>query len=77
MSLGLKITGHRCAVTYREAAALGIDDLEHGFFVNTEDDPRKAEDACTKSNGFSGVLLAARHQAFASWFAETASLSPC
>ncbi|HEX3665658.1 MAG TPA: amidohydrolase family protein [Rhizomicrobium sp.] len=49
--LGLKITGHLCAVTYREAAALGIDDLEHGFFVNTENDPGKAEDACTKSDG--------------------------
>jgi imidazolonepropionase-like amidohydrolase len=49
--LGLKITGHLCAVTYREAAAIGIDDLEHGFFVNTEDDPGKEEDACTKSDG--------------------------
>src|SRR5207249_1603086 len=28
---GLKITGHLCSVTYREAADLGIDDLEHGF----------------------------------------------
>lgn len=50
-SLGLKITGHLCAVTYREAAAIGIDDLEHGFFVNTEDDPGKTEDACTRSDG--------------------------
>jgi imidazolonepropionase-like amidohydrolase len=50
-SLGLKITGHLCAVTYREAAAIGIDDLEHGFFVNTEDDPGKAEDSCTRSDG--------------------------
>jgi imidazolonepropionase-like amidohydrolase len=48
---GLKITGHLCAVTYREAAALGIDDLEHGFFVNTESDPGKAPDVCTKSDG--------------------------
>ena len=48
---GLKITGHLCAVTYREAAALGIDDLEHGFFVNTELDPGKKSDACTKSDG--------------------------
>ena len=32
---GLKVTGHLCSVTYPEAAALGIDDLEHGFFVNT------------------------------------------
>ena len=50
-SLGLKITGHLCAVTYREAAGLGIDDLEHGFFVNTEDDPGKAPDKCTASDG--------------------------
>jgi imidazolonepropionase-like amidohydrolase len=48
---GLKITGHLCAVTYREAAALGIDDLEHGFFVNTENDPGKKPDSCTKSDG--------------------------
>ena len=32
---GLKITGHLCSVTYPEAVALGIDNLEHGFFVNT------------------------------------------
>lgn len=48
---GLKITGHLCAVTYQEAAALGIDDLEHGFFVNTESDPGKKPDFCTKSDG--------------------------
>jgi len=48
---GLKITGHLCAVTYREAAALGIDDLEHGFFVNTESDPGKKPDICTESDG--------------------------
>lgn len=28
---GLKVTGHLCRVTYREAAELGIDDIEHGF----------------------------------------------
>jgi len=49
--LGLKITGHLCAVTYREAAEAGIDDLEHGFFVNTEHDPGKAPDKCTDSDG--------------------------
>ena len=50
-SLGLKITGHLCAVTYREAAGIGIDDLEHGFFVNTEHDPGKSPDKCTESDG--------------------------
>src|SRR5688500_9300868 len=27
---GLKVTGHLCSITFREAAALGIDNLEHG-----------------------------------------------
>lgn len=43
---GLKITGHLCSVTYPEAIALGIDDLEHGFFVNTELAPDKQPDVC-------------------------------
>ena len=30
---------------------LGIDDLEHGFFVNTQLDPNKAPDVCPKSYG--------------------------
>jgi len=33
---GAKVTGHLCSVNFREAADLGIDDLEHGFFVDTE-----------------------------------------
>ena len=49
--LGLKITAHLCAVTYEEAAALGVDDLEHGFFVDTEDDPGKQPDRCTPGDG--------------------------
>lgn len=43
---GLKITGHLCSVTYREAAALGIDNLEHGFFVSTDFVPDKKPDVC-------------------------------
>jgi len=50
-SRGLKVTGHLCAVTYREAAGIGIDDLEHGFFVNTEHDPGKSPDKCSESDG--------------------------
>jgi len=48
---GLKITGHLCSVTYKEAAELGIDDLEHGFFVNTQLDPDKKPDVCSESQG--------------------------
>jgi imidazolonepropionase-like amidohydrolase len=48
---GLKLTGHLCSVTYPEAVDLGIDDLEHGFFVNTMDDPGKTPDVCTSGDG--------------------------
>jgi enamidase len=43
---GLKVTGHLCSVTYREAAALGIDDLEHGFFAATDFVADKKPDEC-------------------------------
>src|ERR1700758_716393 len=48
---GIKVTGHLCSVTYKEAAELGIDDLEHGFFVNTQLDPGKKPDICSDSAG--------------------------
>jgi imidazolonepropionase-like amidohydrolase len=48
---GIKVTGHLCSVTYKEAAELGIDDLEHGFFVNTQLDPDKKSDVCSESQG--------------------------
>jgi imidazolonepropionase-like amidohydrolase len=48
---GIKVTGHLCSVTYKEAAELGIDDLEHGFFVNTQLDPVKRPDVCSESEG--------------------------
>jgi imidazolonepropionase-like amidohydrolase len=43
---GLKVTGHLCSITYREAAELGIDDIEHGFILATEFDPEKKPDTC-------------------------------
>jgi enamidase len=43
---GLKVTGHLCSVTYREAAELGIDNLEHGFFVATDFVEGKQPDNC-------------------------------
>jgi len=43
---GAKVTGHLCAVTFREAADLGIDDLEHGLFVDTEFLADKKPDQC-------------------------------
>lgn len=43
---GFKTTGHLCSVTYREAAELGIDDLEHGFFASTDFVADKKPDVC-------------------------------
>ena len=53
---GLKLTGHLCSVTYPEAVALGIDDLEHGFFVNTQLDPGKQPDKCSDGTGTPTLL---------------------
>jgi hypothetical protein len=42
-----KLTGHLCSVTWPEAIALGIDDLEHGpVFTDTEFSATKKPDAC-------------------------------
>src|SRR6266849_4815524 len=43
---GIKVTGHLCSIGFREAAALGIDDLEHGLFVDTEFFPGKKPGTC-------------------------------
>ena len=48
---GIKVTGHLCSVSYPEAAELGIDNLEHGFAVNTQLDPDKKPDTCSESAG--------------------------
>jgi hypothetical protein len=42
----LKVTGHLCSVTYREAAELGIDNLEHGFGTDSAWDSAKKPDIC-------------------------------
>ena len=43
---GMKLTAHLCSVTFREAAALGIDDLEHAFYVSTDFVADKKPDEC-------------------------------
>lgn len=43
---GVKVTAHLCSVGYREAVALGIDNLEHGLFANTEFFRDKRPDVC-------------------------------
>jgi imidazolonepropionase-like amidohydrolase len=47
---GLKVTGHLCSVTWREAIALGIDDFEHGpVFTSTDFEKDKQADQCPSS----------------------------
>lgn len=43
---GLKFTGHLCSVSFREAVALGIDNLEHGLFTNSDYVPNREPDHC-------------------------------
>jgi len=43
---GLKVTGHLCSITYREAADIGIDNLEHGFYASSDFIKDKLADGC-------------------------------
>ena len=51
---GLKLTGHLCSVTYREAAEMGIDNLEHSFAAATDFVKDKQPDQCPDG----GAILA-------------------
>ena len=42
----IKVTGHLCSITYREAASAGIDNLEHGFMASTDFVVNKKENIC-------------------------------
>jgi len=43
---GIKVTGHLCSIGFTEAAAIGIDNLEHGLPVDTEFYSQKKPDVC-------------------------------
>jgi len=43
---GLKVTGHLCSIGYREAAEIGIDNLEHGLMADSEFVSSKQPDQC-------------------------------
>jgi imidazolonepropionase-like amidohydrolase len=44
---GLKVTGHLCSVSFREAIQLGIDNLEHGLFANSDFVHDRTPDQCS------------------------------
>src|SRR2546429_1157779 len=43
---GIKVTGHLCSVSFQEAVALGIDNLEHGMLTASDFAPAKQPDLC-------------------------------
>ncbi len=51
----LKVTGHLCSVTYKEAADIGIDNLEHGLLASTDFVADKKPDQCP-SGGSQSLL---------------------
>jgi imidazolonepropionase-like amidohydrolase len=54
---GIKVTGHLCSIGFREAAALGIDDLEHGLVVDTEFVEGKKPGVCPGAASGTKALL--------------------
>ncbi|MBY0505173.1 MAG: amidohydrolase family protein [Bryobacteraceae bacterium] len=48
---GKQLTGHLCSVGFREAAAMGIDNLEHGILTDVEHLPAKQPDLCLPGGG--------------------------
>ena len=68
----LKVTGHLCSIGYREAAEIGIDNLEHGLLPDSEFVADKKPDACP-ALGLAPVCLSSistakvRKKQFACW----------
>lgn len=52
----LKVTGHLCAITYKEAAELGIDNLEHGFMASSDFAANKQLDVADYPAARKGLL---------------------
>jgi imidazolonepropionase-like amidohydrolase len=51
----MKVTGHLCSISFREAADLGIDNLEHGFCVSSDFDTSRKENQCSPTQ-FSSIF---------------------
>ncbi len=53
---GLKVTGHLCSIGFKEAAEIGIDNLEHGLFPDSEFVPDKKPDQCPAGGGVNTAM---------------------
>jgi imidazolonepropionase-like amidohydrolase len=54
---GVRVTGHLCAVGFSEAAAAGIDNLEHGLIVDTEFYSGKQPGVCPDQTSVASELV--------------------
>jgi imidazolonepropionase-like amidohydrolase len=55
---GIKVTGHLCSITFREATEMGIDNLEHGVAVASDFVADKLPDLCPPRDVPEDALLA-------------------
>jgi len=46
---GIKVTGHLCSISFTEAVALGIDNIEHGLATNSDYSPGRGRDECPRT----------------------------
>ena len=46
---GIKVTGHLCSISFTEAVALGIDNIEHGLATNSDYSAGRGKDECPQS----------------------------
>ena len=58
---GIKVTGHLCSVSFTEAVELGIDNLEHGLFTNSDYVKDKQPDLCPTTMLAAGAALGPDH----------------
>jgi len=54
----IKVTAHLCSVTYREAALLGIDNIEHGYMGISDFNTGRKFDECDNRGDIFDSLLA-------------------
>lgn len=48
---GRKVTGHLCSLTFREAALMGIDSIEHGLIASSDFVEDKPQGECVSTRG--------------------------
>ncbi len=46
---GIKVTGHLCSISFTEAVALGIDNIEHGLATNSDYSEGRGKDECPQN----------------------------